>query len=577
MKIALGILFIINLFIVSCSPKGMTQTDSRPVVDRITAKTSSYSFAGAVKYKFKGDISSALDMLLFSIEVDSTNAAAYSELSNYSTYFKENGKSQDLMKKAISLEPDNIWYKYKLADYYTRTDSLKEAASVYEDVLRVKGNDTSLYYLLCSYYIKLEEYKKAISILEKLEKKEGETFDIFSEKIKLYSQTEGDEKVISELERRMAENPDELPVQMLLSQMYMVNGMNDKAGSLFQSMLEKNPDSEEVNAAVIGFYEKNDSVMFRKRVSEIVCGKDFSEELKDFVLTRVLVSEKTKNDTVFLDSMFKDAISSISFDDTAVLIKYAQYLQMNGKTDDMIPVLEEVFRRNPTIEVVNYTLFSYYLEKADNEGVFVHSAQGMKNAPQELFYYFYNALHYLENKDYGKVIEVCTAAVQYITKDSQTELVSYIYSIMASSYHETGEDDKCFAACEKALMYSPNNPTMLNDYAYFLALAGKDIEKAEELAYKAVGFSPEDVNILDTYAWVMFVKGDYAVAQEYIEKALSLSDKPGDTIYEHAGDIYIMNGMPDKAVEMWKKAKEAGSESKTLDMKIKQKKYIKGE
>ena len=91
MKIALGILFIINLFIVSCSPKGMTQTDSRPVVDRVTAKTSSYSFAGAVKYKFKGDISSALDMLLFSIEVDSTNAAAYSELSNYSTYFKENG------------------------------------------------------------------------------------------------------------------------------------------------------------------------------------------------------------------------------------------------------------------------------------------------------------------------------------------------------------------------------------------------------------------------------------------------------------------------------------------------------
>lgn len=577
MKIALGILFIINLFIVSCSPKGMTQKDSRPVVDRVTSKTSSYSFAGAVKYKFKGDISAALDLLLFSLEVDSTNAAAYSELSNYSTYFKENGKSQELMKKAISLEPDNIWYKYKLADYYTRTDSLREAALVYEDIIRIKGNDTSLYYLLCSYYIKLEEYGKALEILEKLEKKEGETFEIFSEKVKLYSQMEGTGRVVTELERRMAEKPDELPVQILLSQMYILNGENDKAGKLFMKMLERNPDNEEVNASVVGYLEKTDSLMFRQKVAEIASSKDFSEDLKDFVLTRALISETTKNDTVFLDSMFRDAVASVSFDDTAVMIKYAQYLQMRGKTDDMIPVLEEVFRRDPTIEIVNYTLFSYYLEKADNKGVFVHSEQGMKNSPQEIFYYFYNALHYLENKDYNKVIEICSAAVQYITKDSSTELVSYIYSIMASSYHETGEDDKCFEACEKALMYSPNNPTMLNDYAYFLALAGKNIEKAEELAYKAVQFSPEDLNILDTYAWVMFVKGDYAVAKEYIDKALSISETPGDTIYEHAGDIYIMNGMADKAVEMWKKAKEAGSESKTLDQKIKQKKYIKGE
>lgn len=577
MKITLGILFIINLIIVSCSPKGMTQTDKRPVVDRVTSKTSSYSFAGAMKHKFKGEVSAALDMLLFSVEVDSTNAAAYSELSNYSSFLRENGKSQELMIKAVSLDPDNIWYKYKLADFYTRSDSLEKAASVYEDILKIKSSNVSLYYTLCSYYIKLEEYKKAIGILEKLEEREGETFEIFSEKIKLYSQTEGDEKVISELERRMAEKPDELPVQMLLAQMYQMNGMADKAGELYSRIIDNNPRSEEVNAAVLGFYESTDKDVFMNKIREIVTDKDFSEDLKDFAITRALINDSTKNDTVFIESMFKDAVSAISFDDTAVLIKYAQYLQMKGRTDEMIAVLEDVFRRDPTIEVVNYMLFSHYLEKGDSEKVFIYSGQGIINSPKELFYYFYNALHYLETSDYAKVIEICTKSLPYITKDSQTELVSYIYSIMASSYHETGQADKCFEACEKALLYSPNNPTMLNDYAYFLALAKKDIEKAEELAYKALSFKPDDVNILDTYAWVMFVKGDYAVAKEYIEKALGLTDEPGDTVFEHAGDIYIMNGMTEKAVEMWKKAKEAGSESKTIDSKIRLKKYIEGE
>lgn len=564
------------MLVVSCSPKGVAQLSYVPA-DKVTAKTSSYSYAGALDEKFGGNGSAALDMLLFTIEVDSTNAAAYSELSSYSLFLKNNAGARSFLEKAVRYSPENVWYKYKLADFLARNDSISEAVAVYEDILKSKSDDSSLYYILSAYYVKLKEYSKALDLLEKLQAREGDDIDLFMQKLKIYDAMGDDARIISELEERIHEKPDDVIVRTLLAQMYVESGQTSKAESLYSAILEKNPYDAEINASILILYESNDMEKFRNKINEIISETSYSMELKDYALTRVMSNDSTKNDSIFLDSLFDRLIPTLPSDDTAILIRYAQYLQLMGRTERMIPVLEEVFRRDPSIEIVNHTLFSYYLEEGDGEKVSLHAAQGIKNSPQQLYYYFYSSIGYLEKKDYDTVIDICSRALPYIGKDSSTELVAYIYSVMASAYHEKGMTDESLQACEKALMYSPNDPTMLNDYAYFLAIAGRELDKAEDMAKKALGFRPDDINIIDTYAWVLFVKQDYALALEYIEKALSLSDNPGDTLYEHAGDIYIMSGMEEKAVEMWKKAKEAGSESATIDRKIKLRKYIKGE
>ena len=46
------------------------------------------------------------------------------------------------------------------------------------------------------------------------------------------------------------------------------------------------------------------------------------------------------------------------------------------------------------------------------------------------------------------------------------------------------------------------------------------------------------------------------------------------TLLEHYGDILIQLGEKDKAVEYWRKAKEAGSDSKTIETKIAALKYV---
>ena len=41
----------------------------------------------------------------------------------------------------------------------------------------------------------------------------------------------------------------------------------------------------------------------------------------------------------------------------------------------------------------------------------------------------------------------------------------------------------------------------------------KDLDKAEEMSYKTVKAEPNNSTYLDTYAWILFVKGNYAEAR----------------------------------------------------------------
>jgi tetratricopeptide (TPR) repeat protein len=67
--------------------------------------------------------------------------------------------------------------------------------------------------------------------------------------------------------------------------------------------------------------------------------------------------------------------------------------------------------------------------------------------------------------------------------------------------------------------------------------------------------------------------GQFKDAKEFQAKAVEKNPK-NPTLLEHYGDILIELGEKDKAVEFWRKAKEAGSDSKTIDTKIAALKYI---
>eukprot|EP00825_Cyclidium_porcatum_P010542 TRINITY_DN15399_c0_g1_i1.p2 TRINITY_DN15399_c0_g1~~TRINITY_DN15399_c0_g1_i1.p2 ORF type:complete len:149 (+),score=23.71 TRINITY_DN15399_c0_g1_i1:186-632(+) len=146
--------------------------------------------------------------------------------------------------------------------------------------------------------------------------------------------------------------------------------------------------------------------------------------------------------------------------------------------------------------------------------------------------------------------------------------------MMGDIYHTKKQDALAYAAYDSSLVYNANNVGALNNYAYYLSVEKKNLDKAEEMSYKTIKVEPDNGTYLDTYAWILFEKGKYTEAKIYIDDAMKKGGDKSDVVTEHCGDIYFMNGAREDAVKYWIKSREMGNKSEILKKKIEQKKYI---
>jgi tetratricopeptide (TPR) repeat protein len=99
-----------------------------------------------------------------------------------------------------------------------------------------------------------------------------------------------------------------------------------------------------------------------------------------------------------------------------------------------------------------------------------------------------------------------------------------------------GRDEEAMQAAEEVLRLNPDSSPAQNFIAYELAVQGRDLDRARDLAERAVSTHPDEPFYLDTLGWVMFRRGSLNKAEEVLERALELSD--GDiVIAEHLGDV----------------------------------------
>ncbi|MBO4691137.1 MAG: hypothetical protein J5621_09730 [Paludibacteraceae bacterium] len=77
-----------------------------------------------------------------------------------------------------------------------------------------------------------------------------------------------------------------------------------------------------------------------------------------------------------------------------------------------------------------------------------------------------------------------------------------------------------FAYYEKILALNPGNLAILNNYAYYLAEHGGDLQKAERMSQITIREEPTNPVYLDTYGWILHLKGMDDLALFYLNKAM---------------------------------------------------------
>ena len=193
--------------------------------------------------------------------------------------------------------------------------------------------------------------------------------------------------------------------------------------------------------------------------------------------------------------------------------------------------------------------------------------------PNNATAYYFNGLAYLQLKQHEKAIKPLKRGAMISGSSSNTDLTAQMHSLLGECYNSLKKYKDSDKSYEKALKLKGDDPTIFNNYGYFLSLRGENLEKAASMAKKANQMEPGNASYQDTYGWVLYQQGNYEDAKVWLEKAVATSGNSG-VVLEHYGDVLFKLGEVDKAVEQWQKAKKAGGASKNLDKKIQNRKVM---
>ncbi|MDE7074698.1 MAG: tetratricopeptide repeat protein, partial [Odoribacter sp.] len=246
---------------------------------------------------------------------------------------------------------------------------------------------------------------------------------------------------------------------------------------------------------------------------------------------------------------------------------HSDFLKKDRKFEEARTELEDILSK----EKGNYMIWEELLllcnELGDTACTYRQSIEAMKYFPEQPLPYALAGIALMMQENYREAIPYLRKGVELT--DERMELKGQFYSYLGDCYYNLDSVDQAFAMFDEVLRIHPNDMLVLNNYAYYLSLRNERLDVAEKMISKAVSAEPANPTFLDTYAWVLYKRGNYSQSRYYIKLAIEKSENQSGVLYEHYGDILFRNGEQESALEMWKKAKELGGNvSAELENKI---------
>ncbi|WP_286145002.1 tetratricopeptide repeat protein, partial [Bacteroides caecimuris] len=556
MKIKIGWLFVTVLVLTSCggtrsmrTAKTAVKADASFLVKESLLPVEQqrkydYFFLEAMRMKEKNEYDAAFGLLQHCLDINSNASSALYEISQYYMFLRQVPQGQAALEQAVAYAPDNFWYSQGLVGLYQQQNELDKAVTLLEKmVTRFPLKQEPLFNLL-DIYSRQEKYNDVISTLNRLEKRLGKNEQLSMEKFRIYLQMKDDKKAFQEIESLVQEYPMDMRYQVILGDVYLQNGRKQEAYDAYQKVLAVEPDNPMALFSMASYYEQTgQKELYQQQLDTLLLNKKVASDTKISVMRQVIVEneQSSAKDSTQVIALF-DRMMEQDMDDPQIPMLYSQYLLSKNMEQEAVPVLEQVVNLDPANKAARLMLVSAAMKKEDHKQIIKVCEPGIEATPDALELYYYLAIAYHQAEQTDSVLSVCSRALEHVTADTRKEVISDFYSIMGDVYHTKQQMAEAYAAYDSSLVYNPSNIGALNNYAYYLSVERRDLDKAEEMSYKTVKAEPNNSTYLDTYAWILFEKGNYAEARIYIDNALKNDGEKSDVIVEHCGDIYFMTG-----------------------------------
>ena len=527
-----------------------------------------YAFMEGVRFKILGDLKSSLTYFDQCMKIYNRSAAVRYEISSILSLGEDLNLPLQLMRGAVQLEPDNIWYNLLLANILQKKSMIEEACKVYDELIAKHPEREDFYIIQVDLYTSTEKWEKAIEVLNRYEKQFGVNEPAIIEKAKLYSKMDNVKRASSEIMKLIKKYPENTDYLGLLAELYLSHNQEKKGLQLLNRIVKDYPDNGFVQFYLADYYRtKKDSLNTEKYIRPALANDNIDNNLKVQYLLKLLVNQADLSLSTDHIYRYVQLLLEKYPGDLSVRTLNADFLKRENKLEECKKELEFIISKEKNNYLVWEELMLLSNQLGDTAAMKSEGLECLNYFPNEPLPYMMISLPMLIEGNYAKATGYLQKGLELAPDKSFIK--SQLYAYLGECYYKQDSIEIAFSMFDSAIAINPNDIMTLNNYSYYLSLRNERLNQAEKMISTALSADPNNATFLDTYAWVLFKLKNYSLARFYMRSAIENTEKPSGVLYEHYGDILYMNGDKEEALKMWKKALELGDDiSDNLKNKI---------
>ena len=535
-----------------------------------------------------GDTARAREFFTEAIRNDSTFAPAYYEMASNGMYSTPD-EAVELARSAHRLDTANKWYHQFLGQTLIFARRYDEALAVYRRLRTDDPQNPDNYRLLAALYEQAEQPFSAIATLDSAEMRFGRIPVLSTMKRQLLVATRQLDKAVEEAKAMVDAVPYEAQHHVVLADLYNILGKDSLALAEYDQALKIDSTNVGTLMSLADYY--NGRRDYRSLLS-------ITERL--FKSDEMPLDAKIKRFELFTSDMrfYREYYTQLNAlastlavrypQDKRVVELYARHLIASGELEQALALYKLHLGDQPPVESFYRSVIDIesYLQHPDSVDRYVSRALELFPGQVDFHIAKGHALNY--SKQYPKAVKAYRQSLPFADTDS---LRSAIWGLIGDTWHQkavagdTNDENfslagkkgasrsdmkQCYKAYDRSLHYNPDNAMVLNNYAYFLSLEGRDLEKALAMASRAVALTDNNPTYLDTHAWVLFKLGRTAEAKKVMQQAIALDSQNSPELLVHYGDILHAMGEQFMAEVYWRKALEKGYDADRITRRMEQ-------
>lgn len=544
---------------------------------------------GIKQHTIAGDSLRARELFGQAVRADSSFAPAYYEMA-VAQVDSSPAEAAELARKAYELDTANLWYRSLYGQALVYSGQYDRALGVFRDLRRTDPKNPDNYRILAALYELSRQPFAAIATLDSAEVRFGRIPMLSAMKRQLLLATHQTDKAVAEARAMVDAAPYDAENRVVLAGLYARTGKDSLALAEYGKALEADSTSLATLAALSDYY--NDRRDFRSMLAVTK---------RMFALDAMPLASKAARFGQFTSDMRFYREYYIQLNDLASMLAiryprekqavelYARHLIASGQLEQALELYKSHTLDTPPEEDYFTSVIDIetYLRRPDSVDLYVGRALAL--FPERPVFHIAkgNALSY--SKRYGPALEAYKASLRLADSDS---LRGVIWGLTGDTWHQIAVDSAsaaesqtarstaarrkalkaCFRAYDRSLKLLPDNPLVLNNYAYFLAVEGLELEKALAMSSRAVALTDNNPTYLDTHAWVLFRLGRTEEARKIMQQAIALDNRSSSELLVHYGDILDALGERFMAETYWRKALEKGYDAAAIARRLESRK-----